>query len=417
MSGLLRRSSHLAIGTAVGQGMVVLASTVLARVYGPQEFGALALLMTVTGLGATVGAARLDVAIPSAADSGVGRLVTVAALVAAGVSSAVALAVALLPHPEWLAPLQTTASLPALLGIGVFLSALYQVAGASLLRCQDTVHIGLMRATQGAVFAMAGFVTAIGLLWAHVLAFGVGLLALASTARDMGRLAPQPVSSRATLGATLREHWRLPAMSLPGALCDALAVSQCVWVVSDAFGSTQLGIYGQTQRLLSAPLLLASASLGQVLLRRTAELRDHPSALEATLGRVVRSMLAASVIGLLLLGAIGPDAFALLLGERWRPSLTMLLAIGVAAASRATVSPVSAVLVTYQRYGLTFAWQAGYLASSAIVLRLVSTRTTFDGFLLAFAAHEALAYTTYLLLIRRVVTAARRTGPTLTVSR
>ncbi|MCC7003759.1 MAG: oligosaccharide flippase family protein [Gemmatimonadaceae bacterium] len=417
MSGLLRRSSHLAIGTAVGQGLVVLASAVLARVYGPAEFGALALLMTVTALGSTAGAARLDVAIPSADDGDVAPLVTAAALVAAGAASAVALGVWLLPRPEWLAPLRDTASLPVLLGTGVFLAAMYQVAGAYLLRLHDTRHVGLMRAAQGAVFATAAFSTAIGLLWAHALAFGVGLIGLVSIARTVGRTPLTSTPSRTALGATLREHWRLPALSLPGALCDALAVSQCVWIISDVFGSTQLGIYGQTQRLLGAPLLLASASLGQVLLRRTAELRDDPAGLEATLSRVLRGMLAASAVGLAVLAVVGPDAFALLLGERWRPSLTMLLAVGVAVASRATVSPLSSVLVTYRRYGLTFAWQAAYLLSSAIVLRLISTRTTFDGFMIAFAAHEAVAYVVYLLLIRRAVAGAGPATAASTVAR
>jgi O-antigen/teichoic acid export membrane protein len=417
MSGLLRRSSHLAIGTAVGQGVVVLASAVLARVYGPAEFGALALLMTVTALGSTAGAARLDVAIPSADDRGVARLVTAASLVAAGVASAVALGVWLLPRPEWLAPLQDSSGLPALMGIGVFLAAMYQVAGAYLLRRNDTRHVGLMRAGQGVVFAAAAFSTAIGLLWAHVLAFGVGLVGLVSIVRTMGRTDGESTASRTNFRATLFEHWRLPALSLPGALCDALAVSQCVWIISDAFGSTQLGIYGQTQRLLGAPLLLASASLGQVLLRRTAELRDDHAGLEVTLNRVLRGMLGASAVGLVILAIIGPDAFALLLGERWRPSVTMLLAVGVAVASRATVSPVSSVLVTYRRYGLTFAWQAAYLVSSALVLRFVSTRTTFDGYMIAFAAHEAVAYSVYLLLIRRAVADAGADAAAATVAR
>jgi hypothetical protein len=44
LAKVFRNAGAVAVGTAVGQGLVVLATPVLARVYGPAEFGLFALL-------------------------------------------------------------------------------------------------------------------------------------------------------------------------------------------------------------------------------------------------------------------------------------------------------------------------------------------------------------------------------------
>jgi O-antigen/teichoic acid export membrane protein len=393
LAKVFRNAGAIAIGTGVGQGLVVLATPVLARVYGPAEFGLLALLNSLAALSMAAGCLRYEAALPSAPDedvrgllvTAVGASVTVGALAAgaaallAGRPAAARVAAGLLDHP-------------LLVGVCVALVGVYQSAGALMLRRGAYRGMGALRVAQGGGFVALAALPPVGLLWGHALSFAGGLAAVAGT---LGARAPSSTGWR----DAARRYRSFPLLSLPGAVLDVVGYSACIWVVASAYGKSSAGEFSQIQRLVGAPLMLVSMSLGQILLRHTADLRDDLGAMRLLLLQLLRVMAGLSAVTLAALAIAGRPVLSLLLGPRWHLETEMIVLVGATVFLRACVSPLTSALITLRRFQLSLSWQAAYFCSATLLMPFIARRVGFDGFVRFYAAHEAVFYGTYLFLV------------------
>jgi O-antigen/teichoic acid export membrane protein len=130
---------------------------------------------------------------------------------------------------------------------------------------------------------------------------------------------------------------------------------------------------------------------------------DDPAAMRQTLLRLLRAMLAVAVAALAVLWVAGAPIISLLLGPAWRIERETVLLLGLAVFVRATVSPLSASLVTLRRFGVALSWQGAYFASALLLMPWVAGRVSIRGYVAFYAAHELVFYGAYLLLIFRAV--------------
>ncbi len=398
---LVKHVGVVALGTAIGQGAILVATPFLARAYTPPEFGTLALLMTVSNVAMTVACLRYDVALPSASKPEVRGLLIASglssivmgmiagglALVFARSSVAVEIAGGLLDHP-------------LLVGLCVALVGLYQATNAWFLSRGDYGRIAVMRVAQGGAFGALAAFPVFGLLGAHAVSFAGGLVgALGAVRRTSARDAPW-------LEAALR-YRKFPLYNLPGSVLDVVGYSLCVWVVTSHYGRSAAGEYTQIQRIIGAPLMLMSISLGQILLKGTAELAHAPAEMRRLLRRLLRMMAGLGAVALLGLSVLGEPLLAWILGAQWRVEREMVVLLGIAVFMRACVSPLSAALLTLRRFGLTLSWQAAYFCSAALLMPFVAGRAEFRDYVRFYALHELVFYGIYLYLIFFAVRAAQ----------
>jgi O-antigen/teichoic acid export membrane protein len=383
----------VALGTALGQGAMLLATPFLARAYSPAEFGTLALLTTVSNIAMMVACLRYDVALPSAEERDIHGLLVTAALTSLTLGAVVG--VALLALARSPAAHQLAGGLldhPLLVGACVALVGLYQATNAWFLRGGAYRSIAVLRVAQGGGFGVLAAVPGIGLLAAHVMSFGGGLLAALRAATPSG-----PRDERwVDVGVRYR---KFPLYNLPGSVLDVVGYSLCIWVVSSYYGRSAAGEYAQIQRIIGAPLMLTSMSLGQILLRGTAELLHAPIEMRRLLLRLLRMMAGLGAAALVLLWLAGKPALQLILGAQWRVDREMIVLLGVAVFTRACVSPLSAVLLTLRRFGTALSWQAAYFCSASLAMPFVAGRYALRDYVRFYAVHEAAFYAVYLYLI------------------
>jgi O-antigen/teichoic acid export membrane protein len=391
-----RPAGTLALGTGLGQGLVLLATPFLARVYGPAEFGLLALLVTVGNVSLAAGSLRFDLALPSAPEEDVRGLLVTSLLAAGALGLLAAAAAAAVGRAAWAGAWAGLLDRPAVVGACVALAGAYQASSAWLLRRAAYPGVAGMRTLQGATFGALAFVRSLGLLWAHALSFLAGALASIWILR-------RARGSDTPWWEAARRHLEFPAMSLPGALLDAVGYSVSIWVVSSTYGIAPAGEYSQIQRIIGAPMMLLSISLGQVLLKHTADLADDRAAMHATLVRLLRSLLLLAAAALAVLALAGAPLLSLLLGKGWRIEREMVVLLGLSVFVRSCVSPLSAALVTLRRFRLSLSWQGSYFASAALLMPWVAHRTSLRGYVAFYAAHELVFYGAYLFLILRAV--------------
>jgi O-antigen/teichoic acid export membrane protein len=391
LKAVLQRAGGLGIGTAVGQGLILAATPFLARMYEPEEFGALALLITVSNIAFAAGCARFDLAVPGASADEVPSLVRLSVLVSALLALIAGIIVAV-SAGNLLSGQGASLIASALLGgLCFLLAATYHLAGSVLLQGNAIRTLAYSRAAQGGLFVFLAAFETIGLSWALTLSYVPGIMLLA-------RHLPAKRNGPTIFTVAVRFR-RLALYGLPGALLDVVGYSLCIWVVLTVFGSAQSGELSQVQRVIGAPLMLASISLGQILLKQASDLRDDPAELIGLIRSLLAMMGFAAVLGIGTLALAGQPIFALLLGPAWTVSDTLVVCLGIAVFVRATVSPFSTVLVAYDRLDLAFWWQLSYFISALVLFRLVALSTSFKSFVAFYAAHEFIHYAIYLMII------------------
>ena len=395
---IARRVGTVALGTALGQGSVILATPLLARLYSPAEFGQLALLLTVAAYAAAAGCLRYDLALSSSPKEDAPGLFWLCVLSALIVTVVAGLA-ALLPWKHWTnSGLVSIVEHPVLLALTVGAVALAQAVSSESVRASQFTRLAVMKASQGLLFAAASLLTAIGLVVAVPVSYA------ASAALSIRRVASPSLQDIRHAAARYKSF---PLLSLPGALFDVLACSAAVLVVSASYGMEELGHFSQVQRFVGAPLLLVSASLFQVFLRHSADAHQAGRSLMpliVSVGSRVAGLVAALMAAVIVLGE---PVLGFLLGSEWRVDTYFLFVVVGALAVRICVSPFSSVLFTTGRLGTLFAWQFAYFATAFSVLPFAASRLGFDHFLMVYLLHETVLYTVYMVLIVR---AARNPG-------
>lgn len=383
----------VSLGTAVGQGLIVLVTPLLARMYTPQDFGQLALLLTVASYAAAGACLRYDLALATSSDDEAPRLFWLCLLSTCG-AVCIAWLAASLPWARWVeaAPVIAVLQEPLMLCATVAAVGTYQAVSNNLVRAGQFRRLAWLRAAQGIVFSGTALLSLIGLVIALPLSY-LGSAILAWRRVSLVRV-------RAIVDAAVR-HRSYPLLSLPGAVFDALACSAVILIISTRYGISEVGNFSQIQRLVGAPFLLISASLFQVFLRMSAERYLSGESLIPLLAKVFGrvALLVAVLMACVLL--FGEPVLRVVLGPEWRVDRYFLAVIVGALAVRIAVSPFSSILFTTGRLRTLMGWQFAYFVSSFAVLGFAAARLGFDAFLAVFAVHELVLYAAYLGLIVR----------------
>lgn len=396
LQNLLSRASGIALGTAAGHALVLLATPYLARRYSPEQFGLLALLLTVTNISIAAGCLRYDLALPSSKPTEARGLLTTAigisiamGLLAVGLALAVGSA-------DWARPASELIASPWLLGGCVTLVGLNQATAAWFLHQGQFGRVAWLRFSQGAAFSTFALFPVLGLGWAQVLSFAGGLACVPALFR-------RGTATEAPWHEAARRQLRFPLMSLPGALLDVVGYSLCIWVIVVSFGQAVAGNYSQIQRLIGAPMMLLSISLGQVLLKQTAGMTQQPEQLRRLVLRTWWLMIGLGTACTVVLWFAGEPLLQLVLGPQWRVDREFVTLVAIAVFIRAAVSPLSSVLVTLRCFKGALLWQVLYFCSAALLMPWVAGHFGFNRFLMFYSFHELVFYSFYLALILRVL--------------
>lgn len=381
-----------AAGIAGGQGVVILSTPYLARLYNAHEFGVYAGVVAVATVIATVSSLRFDVAIPAVADRDVLPLFRVALVLPAIISVLIVAAVGIFPSEK----VAAFGVAPTLIGVVAAVAMIQGSVAACqslLIRRGQFVHGAILRVMQP-----LGFVVVAGLSLSNLpSALLAGWILALMIALFLIRGQLLPFNWVAAIAAA-KHAWRYPAFSAPMALLDTLSLALPVLFIVEAYGSQAAGNYSQVQRLVAAPLLLLGAATSQVFLKHAGDMYRRGEGLQTIMYRVVSALASMGVILIGLVWMLGEPLMKLLLGNGWRTDSMFLVLVLAPVVVRMAVSPISGIFFICNRLGLGVAWQMGYFVVTAGLLAYSYNRLDFDSFLVAFLVCESFSYACYLLL-------------------
>ncbi|WP_352660187.1 lipopolysaccharide biosynthesis protein [Mesorhizobium sp. M0621] len=287
------------------------------------------------------------------------------------------------------------------------------VAVSAILACVLAGAAPLVAAFYGEP-RVAGLVAAFGL---QIMAYGLGAQHLALLTRRMqfGRLAVIDVASAiAGLAVSIawtfidRSYWALFAGTLTGAVLPTL----CYWassrwrpglprkvagiselinfgagitgfnfanffarnldnvLIGKYWGEAQLGLYDRAYKLLLFPLSQITNPLSKVMVPALSRLKDEPDRYRSAYLRVMPLILLVALPGVAFATAMSDVLIPFVLGEQWRASASIFLALGFAGLLQPLNNPAGWLFVSQGRSGDFMRWGIVTAVTSVLAFML-----------------------------------------------
>ena len=319
-SSFARSFSVVFSGAALAQILAFALAPVLSRLYDPELFGLFGVFMSVGGTVGTIACLRYEQAIMLVEhDSEAVSLLNLSlkiALAMAGLTT-IGVAIAWYVAPELLAGIETWLWI-----VGTFL--LVSVSGGQValqvyaarrkrFRFISFALVARTLTTTVAQCLVSAWQTA-GLVAGTLLGLVAGSLPFIGLLRDK----PQPVAEQRSVRELAREYADFPKYNAPRGLINSLTQNAPVVILALIAGPASAGAYTMTVRLLQRPLTVISGPLRQVFYQHSSELyRTSPAALNRLYRKTTLALAAAALIPSLIVIAVGPWLFEIVLGAEW----------------------------------------------------------------------------------------------------
>lgn len=396
----LRSVLTLAGGTALSQGLIVLASPLLTRLYSPASFGAFTVFVSLLSVLSCVATLRYELAIPLPKDddealttcilSGAVTLFYTAATAVPLLFFSTAIA-ELAGVPEiapylWLLPI-------GILGVGFYQSLYYWAV-----RCGEYPTISRTRISQSLAMVViqvsASFAGIAGLIFGQVISRYVGISSLARS-RPSGTVI-RAASSLPALREQAFRYKSFPLWSAPGTLLNTVGAQAPMLAFAALFSSHIAGLYALTHRVLSIPITLIGTAMADVFFSNASDAHR-----DGRLGHITGNLLDKLVtFGLPIAVALmlaGPDLFLIVFGPEWVEAGTLTTYATPWLFMALLASPVSRVFLVAARQKELFALQVLQPCLGILVIAIATAfRWEFLPTFILFSAVYTIFYALYL---------------------
>lgn len=362
--------SRILAGSAAGQGLVLLAYPVLARLYDPTDFGVLVVFTSVVAMVGVLSTLSLEAAVLIPADDGEAATVAWASLVSVAVTAVVTALVGLAFGPAIAAFLgvPVLAELWWLVALTVLALGVYLVMSEWMVRVRRYGALATRNLLQG-----VGQVTAqIGLGMAGVrpagllVGLGVGRLLGTGGSISRGGLLRQPRPQPAELVAAVRRYRRFPLVASWSKLLNTAGLQVPLLVVSAAYGEVEAGLLGLTVRVVGGPVAVIGQAVYQVFTgEASARVRGPGTGLAPFTRTAVLRLLATGAVPAVLLILLSPSVFGFVFGPEWTGSGQFAQILAIAYLAEFAVTPISQTLFILERQGVQLIWDASRLVLTA----------------------------------------------------
>ena len=378
VGGVARNLAVVGGATAIGQGAIVMAAPVLARLYDPQAFGLLSVYAAVLSVLVAIASLRFDFAIPIATGPDeAAHLLTLSVVIS--LVTSIVLALVLLGWGAQLAAALGAAPLAPylwLLPIALFLASVAQALSSWAVYHRTFSALGRMRVMQGVAQAAGqaalGFIHAgpVGLILGDVAgrAFGTeqlvrsSFVTLRSTALSIG-----------TVGRCARERWGFARVMTGASLLSALSLQVPFLLIPTLFDLQSSGQYFLAYRVLALPASLVAAAVGQVFFGEASHRRADPRRLHDLAYAAAVSLFVFSIPTYAIATVSGQALIETVFGPQWQLAGLCAQIMAPSLILSSVAVPISTLLLIGRRERESLIFTAAELALKAGSLGIGAT--------------------------------------------
>jgi O-antigen/teichoic acid export membrane protein len=366
VGGVARNVVVVGGATAIGQGALVLAAPVLARLYDPEAFGLLSLYAAILSVLLAGSSLRYDFAVPIAGDPVEAIHLLCLSLVIAVVTSLVVAVVVIV----WGSPLSTMlgaaplAPFVWLLPIGLVVSSVAQAVTSWAVYQRLFPRIGRMRATQGigqAVCQAALGITKVGPIGLIVGDIAGRVLGIEQLVRPLlGALRSTRLTAKA-LRRCARERWGFARVMTAASLLNVLSAQVPFLMIPALFDLQLSGQYFLAYRILVLPTSLVAAAVSQVFFGEASARREDPRRLHALARNTAVTLFVFSIPSYMTVLFAGPALIQVIFGSQWSNAGLYAQIMAPGLVLWGVANPISTLLLVGRRERESLAFTAGEL--------------------------------------------------------
>lgn len=363
----------LLLGTSAAQAIPVLASLVLTRLYTPEEFGLLAVFLSIVSLLGSIVTLRYELAIlvPKQEEDAVN--ITILSIVSTIIGSIILLIILFLFDRQILAMLNVEQLgnwlylIPvATLFMGLYSSLNYLATRAGIFKTISQTRV--YQALSGALSQIL-----LGLMQFGVggLVIGATITNLAGNIKILGKLIDRHASEIGNV--TYKEMINLakkfsdyPKFSVPSTIFNNASIHLMSFVIPAFYSAALLGQYSISQRILILPMKVVSNSISQVFLNEASKELQENNTTKFAYKSTFKKLIYISIPLYVLLFLIIEDLIILAFGHEWEQAGEISKILIILLFFRFIVSPLSNVLNLYEKQNIILTWQLSLLILSIL---------------------------------------------------
>lgn len=260
--------------------------------------------------------------------------------------------------------------------------------------------------------AMGYIVAAIGLGLSKAVTFGLVIAKIMGTVVSWLFLSNKsPMNFKVMRFAELKEMARTyidyPKFGIWPSFLNTISLQALVLILGKFYTIDDLGYFGLTFMVLSAPLTLIGNSYKDVFYQKMASLMNDRRYGEA-LTFFRKSAAALLVMGIpicLILYFFGEPLFGFVFGEKWRRSGIFAAILAFSFAAKLVVSPLSSIFNATNTLRIASKWQVLYFISTFVTLGYCAAilKLPVERLLIVYVVHEIALYGIYFIMQHRTV--------------
>lgn len=323
---LLGGASVLVLGSLAGQVLAVVATPLLTRLYGPEDFGILAVYVSAISIASAFSSLRYELAIllprTDAAALTLALLGSFSVFVLAIISGIVISIIEVsaghlglrsiyLPY-IWLLP------------FGILLSGLRNILTYWALRKKGFIRIALTQVQLSGVMVLIQLLAGMaqkgpgGLIVGHIAGFLAGFVSLFTLLKRTGW--KQLAKIRRSLTAAVAHKYRdFPFYSTWSQMTNVIGLELPTILLASLFSPAVAGYYMLAHRVGSSPVTMISDGVGKVFMTIVADSR-RKGTMNEVVTVVFTSLMRIGWFPFLVIGIFAPEVFSFVFGRTWGQS-------------------------------------------------------------------------------------------------
>lgn len=356
-SGFVRDAAKLVGGTAFAQGLAILASPILTRLYGPEAYGISAMFIALTSVAIAVACFRYEMAIMlPKRDEDAQNLLSLS-IASAGILSVLTIPILWLQGKEilhhlgfegvepylWMAPIYIFLS-------GTFMALNYWNTRSKQYSRLSSVRVAGSISTTGAQLStgLAGHASGGSLIAGNVLGSAVSTMVLGALIWRESHDAFNRNISFKGISRVFYRYKRFPIYDTWSTLLNTISWLLPTFLLSQFFSTDVIGYFALSMTVLQMPMNLIGSSVAQVFFQRASEAKR-----EGRLATLVEStavnLWMLGILPILILSLAGVDIFSVIFGARWAEAgeYTQIMALWIFAMF--ITSPISTLFSVFEK--------------------------------------------------------------------
>jgi len=360
-NSFFRNVIKLMSGTALGQGVVVVCTPLLTRIYAPKDFGVLTVFMAVTSILSVISCGRyeLGIVLPEEDSAGANLFVLSVffALMTTILTTSIVILVNYLPFPVFAGIKKDCASWIWYIPISLLVTGVFQALNYWATRRKQFGRLAMRQVTQSVTMilvqiAIGLFIVAngkgliIGLIAGQIVATGLMFI---QTWKEDGQFIIQ-TCKYTVVKDMVYQYRKFPLYTIWASLLNSLSPQLPVFFLS-AISLSAAGYFGLATRVVGLPMSLIGNSVAQVFFADASEQLNREGNCGLIFKATVKRLFLVSLLCMVLVIGVG-FFMAPIFGSQWINAGVVLFILIPLFFMRFLSSPVSSIFYISQRQDL-----------------------------------------------------------------